>query len=89
MSIVDCPDGTLMTNTVECVICKRWQTYGEVSAGVFSPNDQQAFACNSHFRDGGQLYVGWVNYIIEEQLQDSIETYLPWDEDWDAWQAVG
>lgn len=68
MAIVKVP-ADISPGDVLCIICENAIPLTQATAGFLSIDNQQAFACNSHFRSGQQFIVGWVDFIITERLK--------------------
>lgn len=67
MAIVSVPATVGTKETVFCIVCGDSIALGEATAGFRGANDEQAFACNGHFRSGGQYIVGWVDFVASER----------------------
>jgi hypothetical protein len=67
MAIISVPAGMGIADTVFCTICGEQIALELATAGFRDANDEQAFACNEHFRSGGQYIIGWVDFVASER----------------------
>ena len=73
MNLVECPTGVTLEQHVQCAVCGRTRSLGEMTLGFHDTNGLQAFACNSHFWDGSSLYTGWVAFIARQRWELLLE----------------
>ena len=66
MAIVSIP-ADAGVDTIICIICQAAIPLAQASAGLITIDNQQAFACNNHFRSGQQFIVGWADFIIAQR----------------------
>jgi hypothetical protein len=57
----------IVLQTLACAICHVKLTLDRATAGPFTADNHQAFACVSHFREPELLIVGWANFAVLEQ----------------------
>lgn len=66
MSIVNLPS---KEQELACAICRVKLILAKATAGLFDANDQQAFACVSHFSEVELLIVGWADFRAAERYK--------------------
>lgn len=69
MSIIQFPEGKTSKEEVSCAICRRSISLEMATAGLCDVAGELMFACNGHFWNGGQLIVGWTNFLSQQRQQ--------------------
>ncbi len=67
MSIVDCPADMSLEQEILCAVCECQRPLKEMTVGLRGPDGKQAFACDGHFWDGGNLYSAWAGFIVNQE----------------------
>lgn len=66
MAIIQYPDDIPSPDLVTCVICREQKPMSSMSAGLVDAQEQQAFACESHYHEFRRLVIGWVDFAIQQ-----------------------
>lgn len=67
MAIIAWPDDVQINDTAQCAICGRTMSLMDLTAGLWTANSTQAFACNGHFWNESQLMIGWSRFRAEQR----------------------
>ncbi|MGH7196384.1 MAG: hypothetical protein ACREGJ_01300 [Candidatus Saccharimonadales bacterium] len=67
MAIVELPEILQAQIPLACSICRVNLLLSKATAGLFDADNQQAFACVSHFSEVELLIVGWADFIAVER----------------------
>lgn len=69
MSIVYVPKELQLTEPLICAICHVKLLFSKATAGLFNADNQQAFACISHFSEVELLLIGWADFMASERTK--------------------
>lgn len=68
MAIINIPTDVGIANCVECIVCGEYIALEQATAGLRNLNAGQAFACNRHFKSGGQYIMGWADFVAGQRI---------------------
>jgi hypothetical protein len=67
MAIVYIPPELGIKRPMACAICGVVLALQNATAGLIDTNNQQAFACVSHFAEVERLIVGWADFAAHQR----------------------
>lgn len=67
MAIIQLSNDERLSEYVQCVICSKHITPTEATAGLFSAENKQQFACNGHFWSPRQFITGWADFMATQR----------------------
>lgn len=74
MAIVNLQPKSQYAQQLICSICRVKLLLPKATAGLFDADNNQAFACISHFSEVELLIVGWADFIINERRKAKRKT---------------
>ncbi len=69
MSIVSIPPELHFNQPLACAICRVNLLLGKATAGLFDADNNQRFACVSHFSEVELLITGWADFMAAERYK--------------------